>query len=393
MSGPARILVALLIVLGASLFVFALLAGDPPDRNGARPRAEQGGAGANGAAGTPGERMEAAHAARPGVLDDPTSCRECHTEIWNEWTSDRHAKAWVGELYTELSENHKDPNCWSCHAPRPVLETGIESPAEARANFRESGINCLSCHRSGPDHVAASRRRPAAEAEAERGPACGPRFDPRLAREGAQEATVKFCGVCHALHGTDQEFMRSHYYREGQTCLSCHMEEVVGVVANGGEPRTRRSHRMHGGHSPKMLKRAMALDARREGDRIVARVTNEGAGHNVPTDARHRGIWVRASFYDRYGQPVPVVINEETGELGSEKVLDLIRLFYRHEQKPSTQIPPRGTLGKENWRESSTKIPEEAKGGHAIVRLHYSLRWDWPPEKSTLVHKVQVPLD
>ncbi len=387
MSGTARILVALLILMGAGLFLFALMAEEPREDNGTSREPKQGGAGA-----TPDytDPLARAHEAKPGVLDDPTSCRRCHEEIWDEWAGDRHAKAWVGKLYTELSQKHSDPNCWSCHAPRPVLQTGIDSPAEARGNYRESGINCLSCHRAG-NHVAGSSKTYSDTPEVTAD--CGPVFDPRMARAGAQDATIKFCGVCHALHGTDQEFMRSHYYRAGKTCLSCHMEEVVGVVAKGGTPRKRHSHRMLGAHAPAMLKRAMELTARRDGNRIVARVTNAGAGHNVPTDARHRGIWVRVAFFDRYGQPVPVVINKDTGERGAEMVMDLIRLFYRHEHKTPTQIPPKGTLAQQNWRESSVSVPDAAKGGHARVRLHYALRWDWPPEKSTLVHEVKVSLE
>ena len=87
---------------------------------------------------------------------------------------DRHSKAWVGELYTELSKNHTDANCWSCHAPRPIFETGLDSPAETRARYRTSGITCLTCHKSG-NHVLGPIRDP-------RRAACGPAYDSRHPR-------------------------------------------------------------------------------------------------------------------------------------------------------------------------------------------------------------------
>ncbi|MHC4669516.1 MAG: multiheme c-type cytochrome, partial [Planctomycetota bacterium] len=325
-------------------------------------------------------------------LEAPESCRECHAEIYEEWTQDRHSQAWVGALYTEISDNHKDPNCWSCHAPRPILETGLDSPAEARKNFREAGITCLSCHKRG-NHVVGPIEDP--EDTPDVRAACGPVYDPAFPvdRADAQQATIAFCGVCHNLHGTHLEFMGSQYYREGKTCLSCHMEEeVMGPVAKGGRPRPRRVHRLPGGHSPAMLQRAMRFDAQREGDRIVARVVNQGAGHRIPTDARHRSIDLRVAFFDPYGQPVPVA-HPESGALEREIRIDRIRLYYRQEHREPTQVDPAGTLGKDNWRESSVAIPTAAQGGHARLRLYYNLKWSWPPEKARLVQEGTVPLD
>jgi hypothetical protein len=297
----------------------------------------------------------------------------------------------VGELYTELSKNHTDASCWSCHAPRPILQTGLSSPAEARVNYREKGITCLTCHANADrTRVVGPIRDP--EDTPEVTADCGPTYEPAFPTAQQQEATINFCGVCHNLHGTHLEFLGSRYAREGMTCLSCHMKEVVGPVAKGGRPRVRRSHRMPGGHDPEMLRRAMRVEARREGDRVVARVLNEGAGHRIPTDARHRGIFLRAAFFDAYDQPIPVQTAE--GARQREVTMDLIRLFYRHEQRDPTQIDPDGTLGKDNWRESSIEIPAGAReGGHVILRLHYLLRWDWPMHKGVLVQELRLDLD
>ena len=381
MSFGRRMVLVAIMITGAALFLMSLQP-DPIEPRSNASSGEQPVA----------EFVATGPPAQKGVLDSDANCKECHEEIWNEWQSDRHSKAWVGQLYTELSKNHADPNCFSCHAPRPILETGLNSPAESRSEDRESGIGCLSCHKRG-NHVAGPSKSHGRVAD--RDPACGPTFDPELARSGAQSETAAFCGVCHNLHGTCDEFLGSKYAREGETCLSCHMEEIVAPVVTGGPSKARRSHRWEGGHSPRMLKRALRLDASRDGDLIKARVTNAGAGHKVPTDARHRGIYLRVAFFDAYDQPVRVTTTDpltrrEVTDL--EVNMDVIRLFYRHEQRDPTQVDPAGTLGKNNWRDSEFAIPEAAKGGRVRLRLYYLLNWSWPLRKGTLVQEAEIAL-
>jgi hypothetical protein len=140
-----------------------------------------------------------------------------------------------------------------------------------------------------------------------------------------------------------------------------------------------------------MLKKAMTIVAEKKGDRIVARVVNRGAGHRIPTDARHRAIRLRVAFLDAYGQPVPV-IDAETNSPEREVTMDLIRLFYRQEQKEPTQVDPEGTPGRDAWRESSIAVPEAARGGKALLRLYYNLDVYEPIELGTLVEEKAVPL-
>ncbi|MDH3592301.1 MAG: cytochrome c family protein [Planctomycetota bacterium] len=382
MSLGARLAIAAALVAGLVLFVGALAGGDP-DPVPVAPEPNTSNEGANT------QTVGAAAPAKAGVLDSSETCKTCHPAIYAEWESDRHSRAWVGKLYTEISQQHKDPNCWSCHAPRPILETGLESPAEARANFREQGITCLSCHKMG-NHVVGPRG--GAEATPDCAPECGPRFDEGFAREGAQEATIQFCGVCHGLHGTDQEFKGSKYFRAGKTCLSCHMAETNAPATLGGPSRPRKVHRFTGGHSAAMLKRALAFTQRREKGDLVVRVTNEGAGHRVPTDARHRAIWVRVAFFDSFGQPVAVP-DPNTNAAETEVSIDLIRLFYRHEQRDPTSIHPAGTLGEPNWRDSRIAVPAGAKGGSVRIRLWYCLRFGVPAETGTLIQEETVKVD
>ena len=381
MSFNARLAIAGAIILGLILFVGAIIDGEPT-----RPPVAEEPTETETKPGT--GPIFAAKPAKDGVLDSPLNCKECHPAIYAEWESDRHSKAWVGKLYTDLSNNHRDPNCWSCHAPRPILETGLESPAEARANFREQGITCLSCHKMG-NHVAGNRKNHSATPDAT--PDCGPVFANEIARADAQEATIAFCGVCHGPHGTLEEFRGSKYFREGKTCLTCHMEETMEPATLGGPSRLRRVHRFKGGHSQAMLQRALTFEPRVEKGELIVRVINKGAGHRVPTDARHRAIWVRIAFLDEFDQPVTVP-NPENKEPETEVSIDLIRLFYRHEQRDPTSIHPAGTVGHPNWRESKITIPAAAKGGKVRIRLWYCLRIGVPAETGTLIEERTVDL-
>jgi len=371
------------MLVGAALFLFALQSDPPVPNEGPKDVVASAG---------PGPVTDAPPA-KEGVLSSSETCRDCHREIYDEWAGDRHAQAWVGELYIELSQNHSDPNCFSCHAPRPILETGLDSPAESRGEARESGIDCLSCHRRG-DHVAGPSRTHGPVAG--RQPDCGPVFDPQLARTGAQKETAQFCGVCHNLHGTCDEFLGSAYAREGKTCLSCHMEETMAPSVTGGPAKARRKHQFPGAHSETMLKRAMKFEAEIDGGEVKAKIINRGAGHKIPTDARHRAIYLRIAFLDKFGQPVRVTTTDPISHrevTDNEVSMDVVRLFYRQEQREPTQIDPVGTLGKDNWRASTFPIPEGARGGQVRLRLYYHLKWSWPMHKGVLVQeeKMEVP--
>lgn len=378
MSTTARLLCVLALILGAVLFLSAL------GRVDEEPPAPAGDGGDTGTA--PARALPA----KEGIFDSPENCKACHEEIYREWAESYHGRAWVDPLFKQLSDDYRDESCYSCHAPRPIHETGLQT-AEDRGTRRETGVDCLSCHQRG-NHAVGPIRDPQGYPGVD--PDCGPAYDPDHASGGAQAATVRFCGVCHAPHGTDKEFLGSKYAREGMTCLSCHMEEVYRPIVTGGKPRKSRRHDFPGAHSEEMLRTAMTVSAEFERDRGVLRVRaiNQGAGHRVPTDARHRAIHLRVAFFDAYGAPVPFR-SPLDGKRGRELTVDLIRLFYRHEQKEPTQIEPAGTIGKNNWRETRVPVPDGALGGKAVVKLYYLLVYSWPVErKGTLVTQEEIEL-
>ena len=68
-------------------------------------------------------------------------CKRCHPAIWREWERSMHAKAWEDPIYQEAASRVEDreKKCDPCHAPEPILITGIgkmPKPARQRSEVR-----------------------------------------------------------------------------------------------------------------------------------------------------------------------------------------------------------------------------------------------------------------
>ena len=59
-------------------------------------------------------------------------CKSCHPAIWREWEKSMHAQAWVDEIYQAAAKTVEDRqrSCDPCHAPEPILVTGIGKNAK-----------------------------------------------------------------------------------------------------------------------------------------------------------------------------------------------------------------------------------------------------------------------
>src|SRR5439155_14600895 len=78
--------------------------------------------------------------------------------------------------------------------------------------------------------------------------------------------------------------------KAGNVCVDCHMPLVERPVALGLPPRSVRSHVFPASRSESQLRRAYAYAAAIEGNEVVVRLTNRGAGHNFPTATRQRAV-------------------------------------------------------------------------------------------------------
>lgn len=265
MTNPSRIAALLFVVFALALIGFGLFGGfdTGPDPSGSAAISAQ-------------------------------QCRACHTAVYEEWSESFHAKAFVDPEVRFLSNEFQNEQCIDCHAPRPVLLTGIDKPPLPRTARRAEGVDCLACH--GLDNGVAAKSTSAAGA-------CAPRHDPRL-------TDVQLCGTCHNQHFTVDEWRATPFPERGITCITCHMPPAAREGARVGS-----NHRSPASHDPRVLERALSIVLERDGSSLRVAVENVGAGHHFPTDERSRaadlivkvmtrdGTVERVSTIDRYRNP------------------------------------------------------------------------------------------
>ena len=253
---------------------------------------------------------ETASAQTPAEWVSSEQCRECHTQIWDEWASSPHANSWLNEDVRVQSDQFANKDCIDCHAPRPVFETGLGERVLPRSARRAEGVDCLTCHLLPDGKMAGKIDNPRA--------ACQPTTRRELQR-------VELCSGCHDQHKTVQQWKATPFAEHNEGCMECHMPY------RDGTPKSGRIHTMPGGHYIEMVRSAVTLVGGRD-DSGVASVTvaNVRGGHSYPTDERSRAsdIWWR---------PLPDGPAELNGDGvsaagGPWRHLHRIRDPYRHEK-------------------------------------------------------------
>jgi hypothetical protein len=144
----------------------------------------------------------------------------------------------------------------------------------------------------------------------------------------------------------------------------------------GGDPSRGRDHTMHGGHDLELVRSAVVLRGRREGETWIAEVENVGAGHSFPTDERSRAS-------DVFWRPLG-------GSPGPWRHLYRFRDPYRHEvDLVSTLLAAHKT--------KSLTIQGDGAEGAIEVALFYKRKPYWtdpenpdPEKEAELVHRIEL---
>lgn len=235
-----------------------------------------------GAASFPTKKAGGKEQATGGKAAAPTAanskqCGDCHSAIYKEWRSDEHSTAWTGEHFRtftiEREREYGRVECLSCHAPKPILEVGLDKKAEVRETERADGVGCLSCHVKNGESYGPNGS----------GGPCGGKVEPAL-------KTSQACWPCHSTHNLFKEYEASKYPGEGVTCQDCHMDRIKAPAVDGKPARERRSHYIRGGHDLRTLKEAVKLYVSVKGGTATVKVTNVGAGHGVPGEINNRNM-------------------------------------------------------------------------------------------------------
>ncbi len=292
--------------------------------------------------------------AAPPRFTSSTECRACHEELFDEWDASHHRLAYENPEVRRLSDDFRNKECQACHLPRPIAETGLLNRTLPRFTRPSEGVDCLTCHLDGSGRIAGLRA-------SDQG--CAPVANADL-------LSVRGCETCHNQHKTTDQWRASSYARDGITCNACHMPQVTRADGSLG-----RKHVFEGCHELDMLRSAATFRARREAGEVVVETTNSGAGHNFPTEERHRAVDVLVRFVDAAGQAS-----------AWERVWRF-RQPYRDEPGENTQLP-----AGETHVDRLTPPPDAVR---AELRLWYRLNpyATDEDEASTLLFETEVALE
>jgi hypothetical protein len=145
---------------------------------------------------------------------------------------------------------------------------------DARADVREHGVACESCHAGANGTVLGLRGEPVV--------AHPTRASEHLAVPGSNA----LCSACHAttigpVIGIAKDFAAADLEARGLSCVGCHMAPVERAFAEGAPVRAGRSHALQTPRDPAFLRLAFGLEARTSRDRSALVVRNQ-AGHRIP---------------------------------------------------------------------------------------------------------------
>ena len=244
-------------------------------------------------------------------------CRNCHPAIWREWEKSRHAQAWKDPIYQETAGRipNREESCDPCHAPQPILITGIEKMPKLRETHRGSGVSCLVCHVDAKGGM----HGPPASIDAV--------VHANITDEAHQNPT-ELCGTCHGQPSVPEynqlaSFKHSPAATAGKHCATCHMPAIKRLQSlRSNEPIPGGRHTWIASRSVDMLKSAADLTITFAKSKAMIHITNK-SGHVLP------GGWTRkllldVKIYDSGGSVVgheQISISGTSGEGGSDNRL------------------------------------------------------------------------
>jgi len=202
----------------------------------------------------------------------PQSCALCHPKQYEQWQMSFHARAVSKGLVGQLPafDEETQTECLNCHAPRSEQQSRWKTSG-LKALGQVKGVDCAACH------VRRHRRHgPNAKMHTPHGSVRGLDLFRR----------ADFCAPCHQfeedgervngklLENTHQEWAVSSYAKAGKPCQHCHMPD--------------KQHNFAGIHTPEMVRKGLAVEARRSPSGVILEASNVGAGHALPTYATPR---------------------------------------------------------------------------------------------------------
>ena len=221
-------------------------------------------------------------------------CKSCHPAIWREWEKSMHAQAWTDAIYQAAAAQiaDRENRCDACHAPEPILVTGIGKMPILRDRHRDAGVSCLVCHLDADGAM----HGPPASAETN--------FHANITNAVYTEPTP-LCATCHGqpsvpAHDLVTSFRESRFAAENKTCATCHMPAVKRLQSTASyESIPGRKHTWQGSRSVAQLKRAATLRLDFTENSATVTLQNK-TGHLLPGNI-YRVIVLDVKFFTADG--------------------------------------------------------------------------------------------
>ncbi len=286
---------------------------------------------------------EAYHAFQDG------KCQSCHPAIWREWEDSMHAKAWVDEIYQAAAQQvpDRETKCDQCHAPQPILITGIAEMPKLRDRQREAGVSCLVCHLD----AKGAMNGPAASAETY--------FHENVTNPIYTPPTT-LCATCHGQQSVPEHDQVSSFrdseFADSSSCATCHMPIVERLQSTTSHESIKgRKHTWRGSRSVTQLKRAANLQLEYTSGKVDVKIRSR-TGHILPGGVL-RIIVVEVTLLtpdgtERQKQHISISAENENRLLPSENrvytfdtasaaTADTIRVRLIYQLTPDTPEPKR----------------------------------------------------
>jgi hypothetical protein len=295
----------------------------------------------------------------------PDICGGCHDEIYSQWSGSTHQLATSDIVYltsaseglkglTDQGEIEEAELCVKCHTPVGYVSGYPRKTSDDKLKIEEPaihGVQCDYCHSIEGAYAVynANFRHDPGHGDSEPGKKRGPFDDSQSDFHKCSfskfHTRSEMCGTCHdvrhvvfgtRLENTYEEWKASKYKKEGVQCQDCHMYQRKGIPGTGSTERPLNpgqasadgpdrkhifTHYFIGGNTllptinkdkpqkemaEERLKNAAVISVGAfEGDSILIRILNNGAGHYIPTGLTHvRQVWLRVIVRDDKGKIV-----------------------------------------------------------------------------------------
>ena len=350
-----------------------------------------------------------------GKLADPDSfyeaeaCGECHKQQHDDWSGSVHRRAHTDTIYRAFAELAREEAgeevyrfCASCHTP---LAT-----ATGQQDFLiEEGVTCDVCHtvktvRLVHGKSGANASLVLEEGEVRYGPLRDPEANPGHESAFSEVHTrAEFCSACHTLlhphnglviENTFEEWRNGPYAKAGIQCQDCHMRtaeqalqvakdmkplKIAGKSSNETDRPNVYAHifaaantnakltgqdETHATSARKRLQAAASIAVKFTDDGLEVAVTNESAGHAIPTSITElRQVWIDLRVVDADGKDV-----FRSGAVDKDGRVDPDAVMYH-----SVLVDADGKVTFKPWA-AEKMIEEKLIGPKETVRERYAVK-------------------